>query len=130
MPTTRYLILKRAIAAWNVADYFTCHDILEEEAWHPCEEGLERLYYHGLIQLAVGFTHWQRGNAWGTRRLLERGFKKVEDVASESTGGEPWQQALPASVILHHLAGWKTWLYQSETTPQPETVPVLPLNLA
>ena len=55
--------LEQAIGEFNRAQYWQCHETLEE-LWLP--EGYPlRLFYHGLIKAAVGLLHLQRHNRHG-----------------------------------------------------------------
>ena len=47
-----------------------------ETAWHPSPAD-ERDFWQGLTQVAVGFTHYQRGNPKGSVTLLQRGARKI-----------------------------------------------------
>jgi hypothetical protein len=55
---------------------FYAHEVLEGP-WHLAEP-LERAFWQGLAQVAVGLTHVQRGNAVGARSLLRSGAEKLE----------------------------------------------------
>ncbi|MCH8745207.1 MAG: DUF309 domain-containing protein [Chloroflexi bacterium] len=53
----------QAIREFNRAQYWQCHETLEE-LWLP--EGYpRRLFYHGLIKAAVGLLHLERHNRHG-----------------------------------------------------------------
>lgn len=54
---------------------FNAHEVLEA-AWKNGSED-ERMLWQGLAQLAVGFTHVQRGNVVGACALLERGAARL-----------------------------------------------------
>ena len=55
--------LGQAIREFNRAQYWQCHETLEE-LWLP--EGYPlRLFYHGLIKAAVGLLHLERHNRHG-----------------------------------------------------------------
>ena len=55
--------LGQAIGEFNRAQYWRCHETLEE-LWLP--EGYPlRLFYHGLIKAAVGLLHLERHNLHG-----------------------------------------------------------------
>ena len=43
--------------------------------------GAEKLFLQGLIQLAVGFHHYQKGNRVGTKNLLTSGLEKLSQAA-------------------------------------------------
>ena len=62
--------LGQAIGEFNRAQYWQCHETLEE-LWLP--EGYpQRLFYHGLIKAAVGLLHLERHNLHGgTAKLCD-----------------------------------------------------------
>jgi len=69
-------LFQRAVQLFNNREFFECHEALEE-AWMP-ERGARRLFLQGLIHLAVGFHHSQRGNLAGASRQLRKGLKKLK----------------------------------------------------
>lgn len=64
---------------------FTAHEVLET-AWKASDE-VERPFWQGLAQLAVGLTHAQRGNAVGAASLLERGAERIAGFGPERPYG-------------------------------------------
>ncbi len=68
--------LIKGVLEFNRQEFFRCHETLEE-LWRE-QEGQERLFTQGLIQIAVGFHHLLRGNTRGARSLLMRGREKLE----------------------------------------------------
>lgn len=51
-------------------DYFECHEVLEE---HWKASGMEReSAWVGLIQIAVCFYHYRRGNTRGALKMIEK----------------------------------------------------------
>jgi len=66
---------QRAVQLFNNCEFFECHEALEE-VWMP-ERGARRLFLQGLIHLAVGFHHSQRGNLEGASRQLRKGLHKL-----------------------------------------------------
>lgn len=76
--------LDRGIAEFNQGRYFQAHEIWEE-GWHPAPEP-ERDFWQGLIQVAVGLTHRQRGNQHGAVKLLRRGAKRLRPYGEEHEG--------------------------------------------
>jgi uncharacterized protein len=72
------------IEQFNAGRYFQAHEIWEE-AWHPAPEP-ERDFWQGLIQIAVGLTHRQRGNAHGASTLLRRGAARLRDYGETHRG--------------------------------------------
>ena len=109
--------LLKGVAEFNRRAYFQCHETLEELWLH--EPGPIRLFYQGIIQVAVGLHHLERRNRRGSLSLLRQGIEKLErfrprcmcvDVAdlvrqtarcremvaalgSEGIAGFPWQRA-------------------------------------
>jgi len=78
--------LDRGIVEFNAGRFFQAHEIWEE-GWHPAPEP-ERDFWQGLIQVAVGLTHRQRGNPKGAVTLLHRGARKLRRYG-ESHDGVP-----------------------------------------
>jgi hypothetical protein len=76
--------LDRGIAEFNAGRYFQAHEIWEE-GWHPAAEP-ERDFWQGLIQVAVGLTHRQRGNQHGAVTLLERGARRLRSYEKVHDG--------------------------------------------
>lgn len=76
--------LARGIDHFNARRFFQAHEMWEE-AWHP-SPAPERDFWQGLTQLAVGFTHAQRGNARGAVTLLRRGARRLEGYGAQHRG--------------------------------------------
>ncbi|MCA1831708.1 MAG: DUF309 domain-containing protein [Actinomycetota bacterium] len=76
--------LDRGIAHFNAGEYFQAHEVWEE-GWHPAEES-ERDFWQGVIQVAVGLTHRQRGNPRGAVTLLERGARRLRKYGDTHNG--------------------------------------------
>ncbi len=68
--------LSEGIRAFNQEAYFEAHDIWEE-TWRGVR-GPDRLFFQGLIQLAIGFYHLTTENLAGAEHLLTRGGEKLE----------------------------------------------------
>ncbi|QHZ47482.1 DUF309 domain-containing protein [Bacillus sp. NSP9.1] len=68
-------------------DYFECHEILEEH-WKKEPLGARKLYWVGLIQLAVALYHQRRNNFTGAKRLMANSIRILEgeQTAVESLG--------------------------------------------
>ena len=69
-------LLQQAIQLFNDRKFFECHEALEE-LWMP-ERGARRRFLQGLIHLAVGFHHSQRGNLEGASLQLRKGLRKLD----------------------------------------------------
>ncbi|GAC1410054.1 MAG: DUF309 domain-containing protein [Actinomycetota bacterium] len=83
-PATPEEALQRGIACFNAGRFFEAHE-LWEFGWHPAPEP-ERDFWQGIIQVAVGFTHFQRQNPKGAVTLLERGAKRLSHYGRTHNG--------------------------------------------
>ena len=68
--------LALGVALWNDERFFEAHELLEH-VWHAAPEE-DRRFWQGVIQVAVGCTHHQRGNHVGTIALLRRAASKLD----------------------------------------------------
>src|SRR5438067_4067521 len=68
-------LLDIGIEHFNARRFFQAHETWET-AWHPSPAD-ERDFWQGVAQVAVGFTHYQRGNPKGSVTLLQRGARKI-----------------------------------------------------
>src|SRR5260221_12196468 len=75
LPDDPERLLEIGIEHFNARRFFQAHETWET-AWHPSASD-ERDFWQGLTQLAVGFTHYQRGNPKGSVTLLQRGARKI-----------------------------------------------------
>lgn len=102
--------LVRARQLFAIGDYFTCHEVLEE-LWRATEGPLRDLY-RGLIQIAVGLYHAQRGNLVGARQVLTRGLRRVEQYPNGCLGIDLEALCVGASRYL-------AWLEAGALPPAP-----------
>ena len=80
-PATLDPRLEPGRAAFNRGAFFEAHE-LWEEVWRDLA-GDPRALVQGLIQIAAGLHHLQRGRPRPAARLLSRGVKKIpRDVAA------------------------------------------------
>jgi predicted metal-dependent hydrolase len=72
------------VARWDEERFFEAHECLED-VWHhaPPED---REFWKGVIQVAVGCVHHQRGNPAGAVTLLERAAGRLEDYPDVHRG--------------------------------------------
>ena len=67
--------LLKGIKEFNQGRYFQCHETLEE-VWLE-EQGEDRLFYQGIIQIAVGYLKWEEGVMMGSIKLWRSGLEKL-----------------------------------------------------
>lgn len=89
--------LRQGVEEFNRACFFEAHDTLEE-LWRDTSGPL-RLFYQGLIQLAVGFYHLSNGNRRGALNLLEKGLAKLEAY-------QPVCQDIDVDSLCHEAHAW------------------------
>ena len=75
LPADPDRLLDIGIEHFNARRFFQAHETWET-AWHPSPAD-ERDFWQGMTQVAVGFTHYQRGNPKGSATLLQRGARKI-----------------------------------------------------
>ena len=71
--------LLEGIAQFNRGEFFEQHETLEL-LWRDTRTP-DRGLYHGILQIGVGFHHWQRGNFHGATVLLDEGIARLEPFA-------------------------------------------------
>ena len=64
------------IHLFNSRKFFESHEVLEKK-WLRCR-GKDKLFYQGLIQLAVALAHHVRGNSGGAKRTFSNSKKKLK----------------------------------------------------
>jgi len=64
-----------AAALFNAALFFECHE-WGEALWRKAA-GAARDFYHGLVQVAAAFYHYEKGSLHGSHTLLAKGCKKL-----------------------------------------------------
>jgi predicted metal-dependent hydrolase len=89
-----------AIRLFNAADWYACHDDLEA-LWHETA-GPMRAVLQGILQLAVGQLHLQRGNRRGATILTGEGLGRLSSAPVEALGLD--LDALRSSARLWLLA--------------------------
>ena len=76
--------LENGIKKFNSGRYFEAHEIWED-LWKETD-GEKKLFYQGLVQVAVGLHHLSSGNERGGRRVLARGLDKLESYPNSYLG--------------------------------------------
>ncbi len=68
--------LAPGILLFNAGLFFECHEYLED-IWRRSEAS-RRDFYHGIIQAAAAFYHFEKGNLRGTATLLAKALRRLE----------------------------------------------------
>src|SRR5437016_6398510 len=75
--------IEEGIRLFNAQRFFDAHEALEA-VWLKAT-GDEKVFLHGLIQIAAAFHHHTRRNQAGFRSLLEKGLAKLARVSGLET---------------------------------------------
>jgi hypothetical protein len=84
LPSDPMELLRIGVEHFNAQRFFQAHEAWET-AWHPAPEE-ERDFWQGITQVAVGFTHFQRGNKVGAETLLGKGAGRLVRYGSTFHG--------------------------------------------
>lgn len=69
-----------AIDYFNQELFFPAHEAWEG-AWRKAKNTPDEDFFNGLAKLGAGFTHIQRGNAFGARTLITKAIERIEPRA-------------------------------------------------
>jgi len=72
------------IELFNAGRFFDCHEVWEE-VWKKAI-GAEKLFYQGMIQVAVAILHAERGNPRGARSTWDKARAKLAPLPAEHMG--------------------------------------------
>ncbi|NUM80654.1 DUF309 domain-containing protein [bacterium] len=64
---------------FNSGEFFECHETLEK-IWIDLEEGESKKFIQGIIHLAVGHYHHQKGNLIGGKLQHQKALKKLQGI--------------------------------------------------
>lgn len=92
------VLYRKGIEHFNNKEFFECHEVLEE-LWFK-EEGESKLFYQGLIQVAVAFHHYENENYRGASKLLQSGIAKLRNYPPEYKG-------IDLNELLAELERWE-----------------------
>ena len=71
----------RGIELFNEGKFFECHEAWEQ-IWLKAK-GVERPFWHAMIQVAAALHHVQRGNLKGARSVGSRAIAKLEAMPAQ-----------------------------------------------
>ncbi len=98
-PNTPHQLLIKGIEEFNEREFYEAHETLEDY-WNTLS-GDEKQLVQSIIQAAVAYYHFGRGNRVGARKLLLRAVKRAESVAEGTLEIEtaPYLEAIRNSLI-------------------------------
>ena len=89
--------LRQGVEEFNRAYFFEAHETLED-LWRGTSGPL-RLFYQGLIQLAVALYHLSNGNRRGALNLLGKGLDKL-------VAFQPACQGIDVDALCREARSW------------------------
>jgi uncharacterized protein len=96
------------IRLFNSRKFFEAHEALEAIWLHA--QGDEKIFLHGLIQIAAAFHHYTRRNPAGFSSLLEKGWKKLLPLG-------PARNGIDLARLRRDLQPWRDWLGRDPSLP-------------
>ncbi|MGA8488784.1 MAG: DUF309 domain-containing protein [Terriglobales bacterium] len=102
---------QQGIAAFNQAEFFDAHELLED-VWRAAPPENKK-FLQGLIQVTVAFHHHSTGNRVGMRSVLERAIKNLSEPGGNFG-------AIQLTALLQSLGQWR------EALDNKTAVPALP----
>jgi uncharacterized protein len=109
--------LRQGVEEFNRAYFFEAHETLED-LWRGTSGPL-RLFYQGLIQLAVALYHLSNGNRRGALNLLGKGLDKLAAY-------QPACQGIDVEALCCEARAWLDRVRQAderELSVDPEQLP-------
>jgi uncharacterized protein len=101
-------LYERGIEFFNSAEFYDAHEVLED-VWRE-EQGPNRLFLQGLIQVAVALHHHSTGNVVGCRSLLKRASRNLSSYPENyfNLNLKPFRESINA---------WQSALDQDSPVP-------------
>lgn len=72
----------KGIELFNDREFFECHEILED-LWNDQQEPDKQLT-QGILQIAVAYYHYLRGNYAGTCKLFKRAWPRISSFRNST----------------------------------------------
>lgn len=109
--------LRLGLILFNAGLFFECHEFLED-VWRATR-GADREFYHGIIQIAAAFYHFEKGNQHGARTLLEKAISKLQPYRPRHLG-------VNVDSLLADLAPWtRRFAGTAERPPAAQEFPMI-----
>ncbi|HEY3132200.1 MAG TPA: DUF309 domain-containing protein [Acidobacteriota bacterium] len=88
----------KGLQLFNREQFYECHDTLEE-LWLE-DSGSDRLFYQGLIQVAVGFYHLTGVKLGAARTMMRMALEKLAHYP-------PKHRGIQLAEFREQVAAWK-----------------------
>jgi len=111
--------VRRGAALFNGRLFFECHEYLEG-VW-KATSGLEKDFYHGIVQVAAAFYHFEKRNWHGATTLVQKGMRKLAGYTDVYLG-------VNLEAFRRALGPWASHFQDHEKYPEPRDYPVVKLE--
>lgn len=114
-------LYEEGIDVFNKEDFYECHEVLEK-VWLQ-DQGPDRLFYQGIIQVAACFHHISRKKLYEASKVLQLGLEKLKDYPDIYL-------RLELGTLKNQLKWWEDYLSKvarQEKTDSPPPYPKLRL---
>ena len=98
----------RGIEFFNSGEFYDAHEVLED-VWRE-EQGPQKLFLQGLIQVAVALHHHSTGNIVGCRSLLKRAGRNLSSYPENYSN-------LNLTQFRESVSAWQSALDQNSPVP-------------
>lgn len=99
---------RHGVELFNAGEFFEAHEVLED-VWRAAPAP-EKKFLQGLIQIAVAFVHYQRGNFVGAMSLSARGSRNLSHYDAQFGG-------LMVAALLTDVSTWRSALDGGRSLP-------------
>ncbi len=106
--------LQRGLALFNAGLFFECHELLEG-LW-KATSGPDKDFYHGVVQVAAAFYHFEKHNRHGAVTLLTKGRDKLAPYPSTYLG-------IDVAAFRRSLESWAVAFESQADEKRPQTFP-------
>jgi len=109
----------RGVALFNGRLFFECHEYLEG-VW-KATNGLEKDFYHGIVQIAAAFYHFEKRNWHGASTLVQKGLRKLAGYPDSYLG-------VNLELLRRDLAPWMLHFQNHKKHQEPQAYPRVELH--
>ncbi|MBL0176787.1 MAG: DUF309 domain-containing protein [Ignavibacteria bacterium] len=114
---------RAGLALFNAREFFDCHDVWEG-LWMETQ-GPDRLFYQGMIQVAVGYYHAGNGNFKGAESQFSKALPKLASCLP-AYGGIALEELIP--IFEAHRSAFETLKHHDGATFDTADIPIIPIH--
>lgn len=106
-------LFQHGVELINQGSYFHAHDVLEE-VWREVRTQ-DRLFYQGVVQVAIAMHHFSKANLAGAQSVLAKARRNLAPYPPKCGG-------IDLEDLLQQLAVWETAMANGSHYPGPVQV--------